>query len=54
MIFDQVTSYYRGKKLSKVFTKTVTRKLVLGPFMFAKNETQSLLENEVFEASNLY
>ena len=38
---------------SKSSTKTAAGKLVPGPFMFAKNEAQSLLENKIFEASYL-
>ena len=32
-------------------TKTATWKIVPGPFVFAKNQAQPLLENEIFEAS---
>ena len=43
----------QNKKLNKNFlskssAKTVTWKLVLGSFVFAKNELQPLLENEIF------
>ena len=37
----------------KKSTKTATWKLVLDPFVFAKNKAQLLLENENFEASYL-
>ena len=37
MKFDQFVSYYKRKKISKNSTKTKTRKLVPGPFAFAKN-----------------
>ena len=39
---------------SKNSTKIAARKLVPGPFMFAKNQAQILLENEIFEVSCLY
>ena len=42
------------KKISEDSTKTVTWKLVPGPFEFAKNYAQPLLENETFQASYLY
>ena len=37
MKFDQFMSNYNKKKLSKIFAKTATGKLVPGPFVFAKN-----------------
>ena len=40
--------------LAKNSTKTATGKLVSGPFVFAKNYAQPLLENEIFDASYLY
>ena len=51
MKFDQFISYYKRKNFIK---KIATWKLVPGPFTFAKNEAQTLLENEIFEASYLY
>ena len=51
MKFDQFISYYKRKNFIK---KIATWKLVPGPFMFAKNEAQTLLENEIFEASYLH
>ena len=54
MEFGQFMSYYQRKKLSKNFTKTATSKLVSSPFVFAKNYTQPLLENEIFERSYLH
>ena len=44
----------KEKTLSKNSTKIATWKLVPGPFVFANNYAQSLLENETFEASYLY
>ena len=46
--------YYKRKKVAKFFAKTATWKLVPGPFVYAKNQGQPLLENEVFEGSYLY
>ena len=40
--------------LLKNSTKTATGKLVPGPSVFAKNQEQPLLENELFEAIYLY
>ena len=37
MKFGQYVSYYKRKKFIKKFTKTANRKLVPGPFVFAKN-----------------
>ena len=37
MKFGQFMSYYKRKKISKKFVKTITRKLVPGSFVFAKN-----------------
>ena len=54
MKFGEFMSYYKGKVSSKNVTKTAAWKLVPGPFVFAKNEAQPLLANEVFEASYLY
>ena len=39
---------------SKTSTKSAAWKLPPGSFAFAKNEAQSLLENEIFEAIHLY
>ena len=50
----QFMSYYKKQKLSKSFTKTASRELVLGPFVFTKNWGHLLSENGTFEASNLY
>ena len=44
-------SYYKRKKLSKTFTKTLSGKLVPDSFVFAKNKVQTLLENEICEAT---
>ena len=44
----------KGKISSKNSAKTAAWKLVPGLFVFAKNYTQFLLENEIFEASYLY
>ena len=44
----------KEKVLSKISTKTATWKLVSGPFLFAKNQVQPLLENQIFEATCLY
>ena len=43
----------KEKQLLKKTLKTTTWKLVPGPFVFAKNLAQPLLENEIFEASYL-
>ena len=43
----------KEENLSKSFAEYVTWKLVPGPFVFAKNWAQPLLENEIFEASYL-
>ena len=43
----------KEKISSKNFTKIAGWKLVPGPFVFAKNEAQLLLTNEIFEASYL-
>ena len=40
----------KEKKLSKNSTKSAIWKRVPGPFMFAKNQAQPLLENEIFES----
>ena len=53
MKFGQFISYYK-RKLSKKSTETATWKLVPDPFLFAKNEAQPLVENEIFEASCQY
>ena len=45
-------SYDKRKNLSKNSTKTAITK-VPGPFVFTKNLAQSLLENQIFEASYL-
>ena len=39
---------------SENYTKTVTWKLVPGPFAFAKNFAQTPLENEVYEVIYSY
>ena len=39
---------------SKNSTKNAAWKLVPGPFAFAKNQPQPLLENEIFDAIYLY
>ena len=44
----------KEKISSKNSTKTATWKLVPGPFVFAKNQAQLLLKNEIFETSYLY
>ena len=44
-------SYYERKKFAKKFYKISQ---VPGPFAFTKNLAQTLLENEIFEASYLY
>ena len=44
MKFGQFMPYYKGKK-QKSSTKNAAWKLVPGPFLFAKNEAQLLLEN---------
>ena len=44
----------KAKVLSKYSGKTATWKLVPGPLVFLKNQTQPLLENEIYEASYLY
>ena len=54
MTFGQFMSYYKRKISSKNSAKTSAWKLVPGPFVFAKNLAQLLLENEIFEASYLY
>ena len=54
MKFGQFIQYYNRKKNVKKIAKTATWKLVPGPFVFSKNEAQSLLDNEIFEASYLY
>ena len=36
------------------FIKAATWKLVPGPFAFAKNYAQPLLENDIFEATYFY
>ena len=54
MKLDQLMSYHKRKDLSKKSTKTAAWKLVPGPFEFAKNYAQPLLENEFFEASYLH
>ena len=54
MKFGQFMSYYKRKKLLQNLTKTAAWKLVPDPFLFAKNYTQPLLENEAFEANYLY
>ena len=41
----------KEKNLSKNYTETKTLKLVPGLFVFAKNQAQLLLENEMFEAT---
>ena len=46
MKFGQFMWYCKRKKISKNSTKIATWKLVPGPFVFAKNEAQPLLENE--------
>ena len=46
MKFGQFMSYSKEKILSKNSRKTATWKLVPGPFVFAKNYAQPLLENE--------
>ena len=50
----QFMSYYKKQKLSKSFTKTASRELVLDPFVFTKNWGHPLSENGTFEASYLY
>ena len=37
MKLGQCMSYYKRKKLSEIFAKTATQKLVSGPFVFVKN-----------------
>ena len=55
MKFGQYMWYYNKKKKISIFlTKTAIWKLVLSPFVFAKNNAQPLLENEMFETSYLY
>ena len=55
MKFGQFRSHYKKKKIhQKISAETATQKLVPGPFVFTKNEAQSLLENEIFEGSYLY
>ena len=54
MLLDQFILYYKENILSKNSTKTATWKFIAGPFVFAKNQAQPLLENEIFEASYLY
>ena len=54
MKFDQFMSYHKRKDLFKKSRKTATWKLDPGPFEFAKNWAQPLLENEFFEASYLH
>ena len=49
---NSLCNIIKEKKLSKNSIKTATSKLVPDPFMFAKNYTQPLLGNEIFEASN--
>ena len=44
----------KRKKKSNNYPKTATWKTTLGSFVFVKNQTQSLLGNEVSEASYLY
>ena len=44
----------KEKISSKNFTKTTAWKVVLGPFVFAKNDAWLLLANEIFEARYLY
>ena len=44
--FGQFMSYYKLKKVSKIFAKTAQWKLVPSPFVFPKNYAQPLLENE--------
>ena len=55
MKFGQYMWHYNKKKKISIFiTKTAIWKLVLSPFVFAKNNAQTLLENEMFETSYLY
>ena len=42
------------EKISKYVSKTATAELFPGPFVFANNLGQNLLENEIYEASCLY
>ena len=44
----------KGKFVSKNYIKTATWNIVPGPFVFAKNYAQPLLENDIFEATCLY
>ena len=48
MKFGQFMTYYKRKNATKKFYKNSGLKLVPGPFVFAKNQAQLLLENEIF------
>ena len=53
MKFGQFMSYSKINNFIKKL-KNVAWKLVPGPFVFAKNKLQPLLQNETFEAIYLY
>ena len=54
MKFGQFMSYSQINISPKNYTKTTAWKLVPDPFVSAKNYTQPLLENDIFEAIYLY
>ena len=49
----KLSLYHATKEriLSKNSTKAATWKLASGPFVFAKNQAQLLLQNGIFEAN---
>ena len=47
-------SNHKRKSFSKHSTKTAAWKQAPGFFVFARNQAQPLLENEIFEISYLY